>query len=55
MTYIVVVNNPVYEDDFVPIYRFFPTLEEAKAYKKSIDDEGDYFTIVDIYEAKRIM
>lgn len=54
MTYIVSVTNPVYEDDFVPVFRFCSTLEEAKSFKQSVDAEGDYFTIVEIYEAKRI-
>lgn len=54
MSYIVTVTNPVYEDDFVSSYRFFATLEEAKAYKASIDADGDWFVVVEIYEAKRI-
>lgn len=54
MGYLVIVTNPVYEDDFTSTIRFFFTLEEAKAYKKSIDDEGDYFTVVEIYETKHI-
>jgi hypothetical protein len=54
MSYIVIVSNPVYEDDFASTYRFFHSLEEAQSYKKSVDDEGDWFTVVEIYEAKRI-
>lgn len=54
MSYIVTVTNPVYEDDFISTYRFFATLEEAQAYKKSVDDEGDWFTVCEIYEARRI-
>lgn len=54
MSYIVTVTNPVYADDFSATFHFFATLEEAQAYKKSIDDEGDWFTICEIYEAKRI-
>jgi hypothetical protein len=54
MSYIVIVANGVYEEDFMPTYKFFETLEEAQAYKKSIDDEGDWFTYVEIYEAKRV-
>lgn len=54
MNYIVTVTNPVYEDDFTATFHIFATLEEAKTFKKSIDDEGDWFTIVEIYEAKCI-
>lgn len=54
MKYIVTVTNPVYEDDFAATFHFFATLEEAQAYKASIDADGDWFTVVEIYEAKRI-
>lgn len=54
MVYLVTVTNPVYEDDFCATYRFFHSLEEAQEYKRSIDAEGDWFTVVEIYEAKRI-
>ena len=54
MSYIVTVNCPVYEDDFDAYYRFFSTLDEAQRYKKSVDEESDYFAIVEIYEVKRI-
>ena len=53
MSYLVTVTNPVYEDDFAATFRFFETLEEAKAYKNEIDD-GDWFTVIEIYEVKRI-
>jgi hypothetical protein len=55
MSYIVIVTNPIYEDDFVSTYRFFATLEEAKAYKASIDADGDWFVVTEIYEANRIV
>lgn len=54
MVYIVTVTNPIYADDFSATFHFFHTLEEAQAFKKSIDAEGDYFTDCDIYEAKCI-
>ena len=54
MNYLVTVNNPVYADDFAATFRFFETLEEAQAYKKSIDADGDWFVVVEIYEVKRI-
>lgn len=54
MSYIVTVTNPVYADDFAATFHFFATLEEARSFKKSIDDEGDWFTVCEIYEAKRI-
>ena len=54
MVYIVTVTNPVYEDDFSSTFHFFHTLEEAKAFKKSVDDDGDWFTVCEIYEANRI-
>lgn len=54
MVYIVTVNNPVYADDFMPSFGVYRTLEEAQKCKALIDAEGDYFTTVTIYEAKRI-
>jgi hypothetical protein len=54
MVYIVFVSNHVYEEDFISTYKFFHDLDEAKKYKQSIDEEGDYFTVCEIYEANRI-
>ena len=54
MSYIVIVTNPVYEEDFSSTFHFFATLEEAQEFKKSIDADGDWFTVVEIYEAKRV-
>jgi hypothetical protein len=54
MRYLVTVENPVYEDDFVPAYMWFNTLEEARRYKAEVDAEGDWFVVVDIYEVRPV-